>query len=435
MSLMKSASAYFRQKLLPTSENVWLASRMMRGLEGRWLSVNGWISLFGLILGVASLVVSMAVISGFQATLRQSVVDVTGHLQIFKLDPTPEPWQSFLARLKAIDPRIESAAKFMIFEGVLAHEGRLAGVIVQGVDSAEVHHALGLERRILSGDLNLREGHGAMSPTQPEELPTAVIGKGVAENFHVKVGDEIRLVVPVNTDVDSSQFQRRMGRFIVSGILDLGKYEYDQRWIITDLAAAQKLMDVGARYSGLIAKTTDVAKAREVGFLLGKSLGRHYRIRDWQEVNENLFQAIDIEKVVVFFIISIIVLAAAFNVASSLYINVVRSSAQIAILKTLGITQKSLARIFSLQGIFMGLIGTGLGFLLGLVFCWGFVNVQNEFHVIQGSVYKIDHIDLDFKFLDWLIIFVITLGICSIATWFPARRAARMSVAESIRQE
>jgi lipoprotein-releasing system permease protein len=418
-----------------SSSSVWLAVRMLTGSKGRILSINGWISLFGLILGVASLVVSMAVISGFQSTLRQSVVDVTGHLQIFKLDPTPEPWQNFLSRLKAIDPRIETAAKFIIFEGVLAHDSHLSGVIIQGVDSAEISHALGLERRVISGALNLTEGAPALEGFHPEDPATVVVGKGVAASFHLKVGDEIRLVVPLNSESDPGQFQRRMGRFKVAGIMDLGKYEYDQRWIVMSLPAAQRLMDVGARYSGLIAKTSDVKEAREIGVKLGKGLGRHYRIRDWQEVNENLFQAIDLEKIVVFFIISVIVVAASFNVASSLYINVVRSASQIAILKTLGLSQKKLTQIFSFQGVFMGMIGAVLGFILGLIFCYGFATVQNEFHVIQGSVYKIDHIDIELRILDWLIIFVITLGICALATWFPARRAARMSVVEAIRQE
>ena len=417
-----------------SSSSVWLALRMIRGPGRNLLSVNGWISLAGLILGVACLVVAMAVISGFQSTLRQSVVDVTGHLQIFKLDPTPEPWQEFLTRIKNIDSRLEAAAKFMIFEGVLAHEDHLSGVIIQGVDSAQVNQVLGLNKRLIQGQMNLTEGHVEIPGKQSEEPASVVIGKGVAKNFHLLVGDEIRIVVPVNSESEVNQFRRRMGRFKVSGILDLGKFEYDERWIFMDLSAAQRLMDVGARYSGLILKSKNTQEAREIGFKLSKSLGRNYRIRDWQEVNENLFQAIEIEKVVVFFIISVIIIAAAFNVASSLYINVVRSSSQIAILKTLGLSQKKLASLFSVQGVLMGLLGAGLGFLLGLLFCYGFVYVQDEFHVIKGTVYKIDHIDLEIRVWDWLVIFFITIGICAIATWFPARRAAKLSVVEALRQ-
>ena len=416
-----------------TRSNFWLAGRLLLTGPTRLFSMQGWISIFGLIFGVASLVAAMAVITGFQATLRRSVIDVTGHLQIFKLDPTPEPWQEFFSRLKRLDSRVLAGTRFVMVEGVLAHKGKLNGVLVEGLDPVAVGPVLDLQNRIIEGAFNLQPQQAASGA--PAESPPALIGKGIAQNFKLHVGDEFRLVVPAGQEVDVSQFRRHVGTFRVAGVLDLGKYDYDQRWIVTSLKAAQDWAQIGSRYSGLILKTEDANQARGVQMHLAGELGSGYRLRDWREVNENLLEAIDIEKVVIFFVIFIIVIAAAFNVASALYVNVVRSTPAISLLKTLGLSPKRVSVVFSLQGLLLGVCGTLLGFLLGLLFCAGFVFLQSEFGLIQGSVYKIDYIELKIQWTDWLIIFTATNLICWLATWAPANRAARLSPVEGLRQE
>jgi lipoprotein-releasing system permease protein len=158
-------------------------------------------------------------------------------------------------------------------------------------------------------------------------------------------------------------------------------------------------------------------------------------VRDWRDVNENLFEAMRLEKVVIFFVIFVIVIAAAFNVASSLYINVVRSYPEIGILKALGVSQGQLARIFSIQGVLLGFVGCVAGLLGGLALCIGFTILENQFGILPGSVYKLDRIDVQFRAIDLISIFSATMLICFLATWAPARRAAKLTAVEGLRHE
>lgn len=397
------------------------------------LSTTGWISLLGLVLGVSSLVVSMAVISGFESTLQKNISDVSGDLQIYKLytdvqsAQTPQSGEALIERIRNLEPSVQALSRFFITEGVLAHKGKLSGIFLQGVDAENVGEVLNLKSRLLSGSLNLN--------SNKEGLPSVVVGKGIAKNFNLQVGDSISLVVPINTELDASQFHRRIGRFLVAGVLDLGKYDYDQRWMFTSLQASQDLAEIGSRYSGFLIKVQNPKLAREAALRLSRGLGHEFRVRDWKEINENLFEAVKIEKIVIFFVIFIIVIAAAFNVASSLYINVVRSYPEIGILKALGVSPRRLARIFSVQGILLGAMGCGIGLMLGYIFCLGFTYLESQVSILPASVYKVDRIDVQLRWMDLFSISIATLIICYLATWAPARKAAQMTAVEGLRHE
>ncbi len=412
---------------LKQSTTLWIATKMLFSNRRKILSTTGWISLVGLILGVASLVVSMAVISGFESTLQKNISDVSGHIQIYKMNSEPQSTESLIERIKNIEPDIENLSRFFVTEAVLAHKGKLSGVFLQGVDEEKIGEVLNLKSRIKAGDFGLK--------TTADGLPQILIGKGIAKDFGLKPGDELRLVVPINTDLDVSQFQRRIGHFRVAGVLDLGKYDYDQRWMFTSLHAAQDLAEIGSRYSGFLLKLRHPQSAREASMRLSHNLGHDFRVRDWRDINENLFEAVKIEKVVIFFVIFVIVVAAAFNVASSLYINVVRSYPEIGILKALGVSQKKLARIFSIQGVLLGGLGCTLGLVFGFILCFGFTILENQFSILPASVYKVDRIEVQLRGIDLLSIAVATLLICYLATWAPARKAAQMTAVEGLRHD
>jgi lipoprotein-releasing system permease protein len=197
----------------------------------------------------------------------------------------------------------------------------------------------------------------------------------------------------------------------------------------------QDLAAIGSHYSGLLLKIENPQDARDVSIRLAHGLGSDYKVRDWRDVNENLFEAMRLEKVVIFFVIFVIVIAAAFNVASSLYINVVRSYPEIGILKALGVSQGQLARIFSIQGVLLGFVGCVAGLLGGLALCIGFTILENQFGILPGSVYKLDRIDVQFRAIDLISIFSATMLICFLATWAPARRAAKLTAVEGLRHE
>lgn len=405
---------------------LWLASRLLFSRNRKLLSMAGWISLAGLILGVGSLVVSMAVISGFESTLMKSVSDVAGHIQIFTPNLKNEPWKNTIEKIKKAEPTVLAGHRFAMVEGVLANKGKVSGIVIQGVDPDFVQSVLGIDSRITEGKFDLG--------TQ-DKVAKVLIGKGLAEDFHLKIGDEIRIIVPLQHDLEVTKFHRRAGVYTVSGILDLGKHEYNQRWVFSSISAAQQLADIGDRYSGLQLKIEDAYLARETALRLSKVLGSDFRVRDWKDVNENLFEAVKIEKVVIFFVIFIIVVAAAFNVASSLYVNVIRSYQQIAMLKALGFEQKKIVRVLSFQGFLLGLLGSLIGLLLGFLFCFAFLFLQKQFGLIQGGVYKVDFIYVQIRFLDIILTLAATLCICFVATLAPALRGARLTTVEGLRSE
>ncbi|WII72027.1 ABC transporter permease [Bdellovibrio sp. 22V] len=384
------------------------------------------LSMLGLILGVAALVASMAVMSGFESTLKNAMADVSGHAQVVKRSRFPDDWQELTERIRKAEPTLVDSTRFVFIEAVLAHQGKISGVLIQGVDTEHVGNVLNFKNRVVSGSAE-------WGP--PGEVPLAMLGKGLATKMNLKVGDRFRVVVPVADTVDPSKFQRRVGEFQLQGVLDLGKYEWNERFILTDLMAAQKVADIGDRYSGLLLRFQDVDHARDAAFNLSGVLGSPYWVRDWRESNENLFEAVSVERPGIFFVVLIITLVAAFNISSTLFVNVVRRYKDIAILKTVGLSQKDIIKIFAFQGLFMGGIGIFFGFILGAILCGLFAFAQSRLGLIAGEVYRLDSIELNIRLIDSVAICVATLLICFIATLAPARRGGRLNPVEGLRNE
>lgn len=407
----------------------WLSFRLLKGKTSQLFSLSGLNALVGLILGVACLVVSMAVMSGFESTLQKSVADVSGHVQLLVRRQSmysSDQYQQVLDKIKKIEPSFVAATRFSYLEAVLAHQGKISGVMLQGLDPQSVGQALGLQSRLAQGQLDFGS---------QDDAAGALIGSGLSSQMGLKVGDRFRLVLPMKNEYQPQQFRRKVGSFIVRGILDLGKYEYNQRLILTSLSKTQELAEIGDRYSGVLLKFDDINRAREIADHLRKEIGEDFSLRDWREINENLFEAVKIERPVVFFVILIIIVAAAFNVASTLYINVVSRYAEIGLLKSLGLSRKDLLRVFSLQGVMMGLVGLLGGLFVGALLCVLVTYVQTHFGFLPGSVYKIDHIDLSLRWQDLLVISLVTVLICFVATLAPAVRGASLSPVEGLKNE
>ncbi|WP_374032578.1 FtsX-like permease family protein [Bdellovibrio bacteriovorus] len=384
------------------------------------------LALLGLVLGVAALVASMAVMSGFENTLKTAMAEVSGHAQVVKRSRFPDDWKELEERIRKAEPTLVSASRFVFIEAVLANKGQISGVLIQGVDTQRVNEVLNFKRRIVSGsdDLNVAT-----------DVPLALVGKNLAKKMNLNVGDTFRVVVPVADSVDPSKFQRRVGAFKVQGVLDLGKHDWNERFILSDLKATQDLADIGDRYSGLLLKFQDVDHAREAAFNLSGVLGAPYWVRDWRDANENLFEAINVERPGIFFVVLVITIVAAFNVSATLFVNVVRRFKDIAILKTVGLSQKDIMKIFVCQGLFMGVVGLVLGFVLGVGIAYLFEFMQGRLSLISGEVYRLENIELQIRFVDGVAICIATLVICLIATIAPARRGAKLEPVEGLRSE
>ncbi|WP_413288011.1 ABC transporter permease [Bdellovibrio sp. HCB337] len=402
----------------------WIAYRLLfsrRTLFGG----SAVFSLVGLILGVGALVASMAVMSGFESTLRSAMADMTGHVQLVKRATFQEPWQELEARIRKIEPTLVSSVRYLRTEAVLAHQGVIQGVMIQGIDEEKAPDVLNFSSRLVEGKLDLKPAESGKTP--------ALIGKRIAQKVGLKIGDTFRVVMPIPDALDPGRFQRRIVEFQVSGIVDMGKTDWNERMIISTLKAAQDLVQIGDRYSGLLMKFQDINYARTAAFNLSQSLGPNYWVSDWRDLNENLFEAVKIERVVIFFVVLIIIVVAAFNVSSTLFVNVVQRYADIAILKALGLPQKSILKMFSLQGLLMGALGLGLGTLFGLLLCLGFTVLDSALGILSGSVYRVDSIQVEVRFVDWIFIALATMLICFVATLAPALRGSKLNPVEGLK--
>ncbi len=399
--------------------NFWLAYRM---LFSRQVLFGGSapLSFLGLILGVAALVVSMAVMSGYVETLKTAMTDITGDLQVVKHGKLVENWDHFSKDLREKEPRISSMMRFGYAQAVLARKGQVSEVLFQGIDEAEFKNVLKIEKRVKQGKLVLG----------PEQVG---IGSGLAKKYNIQVGEKIYLVVPLATPFGSSGFKRQSKEFVVTGIIDFGKNDWNQRLVLGDLRSLQALTEIGDRFTGAFIKLNDRELASEASTNLSEHLGPGFSVMTWYDVNRNIFEAVVIERAVIFFVVLLIVIVAAFNISSTLYVFIRQKYSDIAILKTLGLSQKKIRMIFLSQGLIVATLGTFIGTLLGYLLCFGFMYLQEHYSLISGSVYKIDKILTEVRLVDLLVICISTQLICLIAAYFPAFKGSQLEVVEGLK--
>lgn len=405
--------------------NFWIMFRLSSSGR-RLLSLVSLTSLFGMSIGVACLVVAMAVVSGFENTLKQSVIDVFGHVLVVKQNSSNQGVEDIYKRIKKAAPEVTSYTPFLQFDGILAYDAKITGVIVQGIEPQSVEAVLKLRSRVIQGDFNL---------STQSELPLALIGKGLAKKFHLKIGDSFKLVLPSPSKESSSQFLPKLKSFQVQGVLDLGKNDYDERYIVTNLKTAQELADVGDKFSGIRLKVQDEDQAGAIALKISKALGSSYWTMNWKEVNKNLFEAARLERLVIFFVLLIMIIAASFNISSNLFVSVLQKYQEISILKTIGLRSKDIRTLFIYQGLLIGIIGTILGLIFGLILCGLFLISQKYWLNLPGDIYRLDHVGVDIRLVDILSIVISALLICILSTLAPAIRGSKLNPVEGLRYD
>lgn len=414
VSLQPKAARFSLFKLLVRLSAQFLFNKKM-------LSEGSFVFAFvGLVLGVSALVASMSVMRGFEFSLKQAMVEVTSDLQVLKKGRLIESWSEFSKQIKNADPAVEKVARFAYTEAVLAAQGKVAGVLVQGLDWQEAQGVINLSSRLRQGQLQI---------TSEQVL----IGQGLAKKFNLKIGDQVYLAVSLSSPFEEQAFKRNTQAFKVFGILDFGKHDWNERLILTVLKDFQLLTQIGERYTGAFVKLKNSDLAVSVSQKMNQELGPRYVIMNWYDVNKNLFEAVKIESVVIFFVVFLIVVMASFNISSTLYILIRQRYKEIAILKSIGASQKFIQAIFVFQGVLVAFLGSFLGYIGGFILSLGFMWLQSKYTIISGSVYKIDRINAVVSFSDFLIILFATLVACLAATYPPARRGSRMQVVEGLK--
>ena len=393
------------------------------------VSLIAGIAIFGLSLGVAVLIVVLSVMNGFEEVLRTRILSLTAHATISGLEGRIADWRPDLEKLRRF-PGVVGAAPYIEEQGMMIRDDKSSGVLLRGILPDAEAGVVDLGPHLLSG---------RMADLDPGRY-RVILGAALAQELGARVGDRVVLLVALG-DVTPVGVIPRMRSFEVAGILSIGMYEYDRRIAIVAMQDAAKLLRMGDAVTGVRLKLADMYAAPRVSHAAAVSIGGDVQVQDWTNEHANFFRSISITKRILFFILSLMVAVAAFNIVSTMVMVVKDKRRDIAILRTFGSSPRSILSIFVVQGSLIGLLGIGAGVLLGVLIS---ANLQQLVHGLESIV--------GFKFLDARVYFMSdlparvramdVLRICGFAfvlaclsTVYPAVRAARLLPAESLRND
>ena len=416
----------------PTSFEWRIALRYLksRGLS-RLVSFITVIAVLGVTVGVAALVGVLGVMNGLQADLREKILVASPHVRVLTYGEglRLDDWRATLARVRRV-PGVVAAAPFVITQGgISAGHDYAEGVVVLGIDPDTGTRAVTtLASHFTRGDLHFRT-------TRPDVEAGIVLGSRLAAKLSAYPGDVVTLVAFAGTKFNPSAgaYIPRFHRFEVTGLFDTGMFEYDNSYVVVDRTVAQRFAALDTAVTGLEVRLADPENAQGFATDLENRLGYPHRVVDWQSQNASLFSALKLEKLAMGFIVFFICIVAAFNVVGMLTMVVRDKTREIGILLAMGLHRGAVRRVFLLQGVLIGLVGTAVGAVLGLA--WGAVINRGELIHIDPSIYFIDHLPVRTQPLDVALVIAASLVIATLAPLYPALQAARLDPVAAIRSE
>ena len=398
-----------------------------------FISIITFISIAGVTVGVMALIVVLAVMSGFEKTLKEKILGTQAHLVLLKAGQEGMDHYEEVAKKVEEVKGVVSAAPFIFNQVMLSSESNVSGVVLKGIDPDRVGKVTELAHNLKVGRLQDLKGEG-------ESLPGIILGVELAKHLSVAINDDIQIISPLGT-LTPMGMMPKMKRFRVKGIFHSGMYEYDNTMAYISLESAQKFFSMGARVTGIEIKTNNLYQVKVIGKEIRREMGYPFWTKDWMEMNRNLFSALKLEKIAMFIILVLIVLVAAFNIISTLIMVVMEKNKDIAILKSMGAPSKGILKIFIIEGLVVGVLGTLLGTILGLGAAFnlekitGFVEHLFGFKILASDVYYIDKLPSQVNPSDVVLIVVTTILISLLATLYPSWRASKLDPAEALRYE
>ncbi len=399
-----------------------------RSARNSFISFISLISMAGIALGVAALIVVLSVMNGFQKEVRDRMLSVLSHVEVFDGSGSLADWRT-LAAQAGKHPEVRAAAPFVDGQAMVTRNEVVRGVMVRGILPSE-------EPKV--SDVAAQVVRGRLDALQPGEF-NIVLGSQLARGFGLRIGDKLTLIAPQG-QVTPAGVLPRLKQFNVVGIFEAGHFEFDSALAFIHLDDAERLFRLSGP-SGLRLKIADMQRAPEVAADLGAMLPGDLYVRDWSMQNRNWFAAVQTEKRMMFIILTLIIAVAAFNLVSTLVMTVTDKQADIAILRTLGASPLSIMKIFIIQGALVGLIGTAIGVSLGVLvalnidvivpFIEGLFGVQ----FLPSDIYLISSLPSDLRWPDVSRIGGMAIVLAFLATLYPSWRAARVRPAEALRYE
>ncbi len=390
-----------------------------------FISLITILSTAGVAVGVMALIVVIAVMAGAQSEFRSRILGVQSHAVLMRYGGEFSEYRQVIEQLEG-DADIVATRPFILTQVMLRSPTGISGAVLKGVAPPT-----DIERNI-QGIGEALEILYAAAPENTDQRGGApvVLGKELGRKLGVVRGDTL-YVISFRGVVSPMGHVPSMKRFHVAGFFESGMYQFDEAYAFVRLKDAQRILKLGDTVSGIEIRVDDIYRADQIAKRLGARLGFPYRIQDWMQMNANLFYALRLEKVAMFVILTLIVLVAAFNIASTLIMMVMEKTKDIAILKAMGATNRHIMRIFVIKGMMIGISGTLLGVGLGTLLC----AVLKRYPIIQlpGDVYYFTSLPVQLQATDVITIALAAIGICFLATLYPARQAARLNPVDAIR--
>ena len=389
------------------------------------------ISMIGVTIGVMTLNIVLSVMTGFEEDLRDRILGFNPHVLVLNFNGGVRQPEKLVNDLKEL-PDVLAAAPFIYGQAMLSVDDRVTGAVIRGV-VADSRKVTDFERHLKEGSFeDLEKLHSTQSEGKTKRLPGVIVGKDVARQLGLIVGQPVNVISPVS-QATAVGMVPRMKRFVVRGLFDSGMAEYDAALVYMDLEHAQNFFDLGDTVTGVEVRGGELYEAKNLAAEIREQLGFPYRVRDWMEINHNLFSALQLEKTVYFIVLLLIVLVAAFNIVATLVMVVMEKRKDIAILKSMGATPSAIKRIFILKGMIIGVVGTLLGSLLGFLACWALQ--RYEFIELPKDVFYVNTVPVKMYFEYFATVAFASLLICLLATIYPARQASRLDPVDVIRYE
>jgi len=396
--------------------------------RNHFISFISLISMAGIAVGVAILITVISVMNGFEKELRERILGMVSHATVSTWDRPFEDWPELIENAR-LNPEVIGAAPFVEQETLL--KGRdVSGALVRGIDPALEPSVSDLDQQMISGSL------GALA----DERWQVVLGLELAARLGVGPGDPVTIFAP-EIRATAAGVVPQVRRFTVAGIFEAGVHEFDSSLAVVHWKDAQALFRTGQGVTGVRLEFTDLFRARSIALELAESLPGFYRVRDWTQQNANWFRAVQMEKTMMFIILSLIIVVAAFNIISTLVMLVTDKQADIAILKTMGLSPGRVMQVFVVQGMSIGVIGTLLGTVGGIVLA---LNVESivagieqmlDTEFLSADIYYISDLPSDLQVVDVLRFSGLALVLSLLSTIYPAWRAGRTRPAEALRYE